>query len=553
MAFTITINTPPATPVLDRVTVNPGGGTIAPGNYRFLLFTSNTGYGQPPIYRSAPSNIIDVSILTNSSVTFEYTRNYPSSIYSFIMFSKNNEVWKEVVYYGTTNASTYTATSVVTSLWSQTPLAMDYYNNKIFGLSNTRGCSQISVSGSGDFTIADINNALLDSSLVQGEDYIYGGKNSLIGNYSIDARNYGSGTLDITGSTIYLAGGFINYPGYLTISTTKSGWATNKTHWFHNGFGTYQQTFANITNASLNNVSFNTCQLDASISAGNISRFYIYGGELNNCYLENIRMVTGFNYIKNSTIYLGDNYDIPDGTTDMTFYTVYFGITDKNKTHRRLKLYRREPFYYLFLAWANGSYIHKLIDCEFYSENDTLTKFTPIQCFGPEPNLTYEYAGGDTANNELQIIYTVNINIQDINNQYLSDAKITCYDSSNNELFIDYTDSSGNISQEIMVYKTHSYPGSIWIRTNYNPLTFKIEKENYQTSYLTNLNIWEPTNLYATMLNTVPPVYYNQQIDGSINQSSLAGTINTYALIGTIRQEVLQGSVVSTNLSGDIY
>lgn len=107
-----------------------------------------------------------------------------------------------------------------------------------------------------------------------------------------------------------------------------------------------------------------------------------------------------------------------------------------------------------------------------------------------------------------------------------------------------------------MLIKTHSYKGKAaapyYDTSTYIPLTLRIEKDGYETYE----SIFSPNRKMdetITLQDYSPPVYYNQQIDGSINQNILIGNIQTPEIAGEIANSSLEGYIISPSLQGDIY
>lgn len=553
MPATIAIYAPLPTPTLNSV-VASSGGTVPAGTYRFMFFTTKNGFGYLPRWYSPPSNIIEITVPANSRLTFTYTRNTSETTQQFLLYSLNGGVWSEVVYYGQVNHATTHVAYEVRPCYTQQPMKMDFYGYKIHGLSNVRGCGKIVITGDGNFTIKDINDALQAAGAVDGEDYLYCGDDALIANYSIDARNYGVGNFDLSGKTIYLAGGFINYPSSLNLITSLTSANRSSATWLANGFNTYAWQAFELANCNMSRVNFLTPQYNSGIS-WSVIKAIIRSGLILNSRLENGRIDNGIELFQNSDISTYDHYNTPNETHDITLYTYYFHtgrIAGATYTYRRITFYRRETFQYLLLVWAQYlNWVWRFIDCTFASENDKSNKISPAALF---TTWAYRYNTVSGANGEIQVINTISINTKNIYGDNLNDVEISCWDLYGNPIFSLMSDINGNVSQEVLVAKSVCKYGTSpqYENSIYYPLRIVAEKEGYQVGVIPEIYPVGPTSLLITLLEDVAPVYYHQQLNGKTEALNINGAVEAQPVLGSILEKEVFGIVQSTEIFGAV-
>ncbi len=147
-------------------------------------------------------------------------------------------------------------------------------------------------------------------------------------------------------------------------------------------------------------------------------------------------------------------------------------------------------------------------------------------------------------------------------------ADITIYDKDNN---VHYQGSYSNgFEEEIVYYKRYVLASGINGQPTtdtiniYQPFKVVISKNGYDDLVINNLEVTpgQATTLRGELVPLTPPIYYNQQLEGTINtdsvQSSIlsntvTGTVNNSIISGTIVHNQVQGTISSASLAGDIY
>jgi len=167
------------------------------------------------------------------------------------------------------------------------------------------------------------------------------------------------------------------------------------------------------------------------------------------------------------------------------------------------------------------------------------------------------YTGNLSA--EANFISTFNINIEN------GDGGIaTLYDKDG--CIVDSSTLNGQWSTPILYYKAYyeHIDGSTVDDTNttYEPFTLKVHKVGYMDLEITDITIrsGEQTDIFGKMGT---PLYFQQQIDGSVSVPSLKGIITSEQLSGTLCLPEIIGEIINTSdvmgtinsqsLNGDIY
>jgi hypothetical protein len=285
-----------------------------------------------------------------------------------IYYSRNNGNWFDVGNsnptaitspYGYVNATT--TLNRTENLWY-----FETKNYKPFGLAYNRGQSILSISGSEDFTIQDINNALLSSLLIEGQDYINLGTGGIIANISIYANGYGAGTLNLGNTMIYISGG-LNFSSSLKITG-------NNTRFFKHNITFVEE----VTNGNISLRNFELTQTKVIYYLPNLG-ISITGPVV----LFNLFNSTTSNYIKNSYVEVGGanlNYyrectikllvlSVQNVTTQNNIYiTAYMNFSNASMYNQNITLeYSGSSYKFQYPISTNS--ISKLIDCDFYLTN----------------------------------------------------------------------------------------------------------------------------------------------------------------------------------------
>lgn len=293
----------------------------------------------------------------------------------------------------------------------------------------------------------------------------------------------------------------------------------------------------------------------------NINGIYAFGG-MKGCKIMNSSTETFYNHLVNldncivSNCYYGTRSPASGSIFEnVAFNNCYIGIwlyqcnnvTLTNVDARGNSISIRNQSY------LNNSQENTLIGCLYDSYDNRFTKQ------GTESMDSYCI---------LNIAEVFNLYVTDSDGKALENANVKLYDKNNDLAFEVLTDENGDIEEQIV----RKIRDEIWklaensfnpVRTiyTYNPFTLIIEYAGKQL-YESTLTISGSKELEISLLDIIPPVYIQQEIDGSITSPGLSGSITQDILVGeikgaelsgTIEQTALQGSIIIPSLKGDIY
>lgn len=563
MATTINILLPLKAPTLNSIEVTPGAGTWNAGTYDFAVVASETNgsYNDSnPCRQSGLSNIITVNVAQNDKLTFNWTKNDTHN-YTFIAHRKSTTlVWSAVYYYAVLNTSHIsTVPSSYTSI-NWTPYLFTLFTDaKPFGLPVNKGIGRIIISGSGNFTIADINTALANSLAIEGQDYIFGSDRQLIGNFNLDMRTYGLGTFDISGKTVHLTGGINNIGSSLTIYSKIGSF----------GLGNGSPTILSIIPTNGTGGYLANCDL-ADISFINVFNTYgkynIVSGYIKRATTD-YQSITGVEFFTGCVLNihtLSLKGTMSDNVVNFVFDYFY---TSKSTRCTFYSNYERNPSAYVYIKSPINNAITEFVDCTFIERKNTgNVVLTPAALCAIGARYIYNNACGSNQYHYLKFSNTVNITLSDINNNRIPNVIIKCYDHFGTLVFSDVTDAFGFLSKEILVFFNSSIPSgpggfnldTNTVNTDYNPFSFEITKNGYQT-YKSTIAITDKLNMHITMLEDVLKISAVTQKncskpglnDGNISIEA-AGGCQPY-LYSIDGGNTLKDSGVFNNLANGVY
>ncbi len=212
----ITINTPLTAPNNLQAVVTNSGGSLAIGTYSFFVFDrGNSGnYTTNPMWTSPAVYLTGIVVsVANSKIDLSWNSTDVRKTYSMIFWKKDSDGYNAHSQTGIAGSS-ITFTNYSTQIVSYLP-SIENATKTPHNFSSTRGIGNIKISGAaGNITIANIAAALVGQN-----DYYYDGYSSLWMLWSIDSTTATSGTLDLTGYTLWSYGGIFNGTG-MSLSST---------------------------------------------------------------------------------------------------------------------------------------------------------------------------------------------------------------------------------------------------------------------------------------------------------------------------------------------
>jgi hypothetical protein len=498
----VTILSPLAQPNLTLTRV-PGAGTFTAGNYTFGIFSDASGAGTAgqgyPNYATRVSNYTSATIelQANDAVMINWTSD-PRTVSTFIYRKGAVQYldWTPLYSQGFYNSTYPTGVTLTTDSFAVRGGGLQTFetDNFYFGMRPDKGIGQIKVNATQHFTASDIMDAIRNSSMVEGEDYIDMGDNGIVTIYSLNLQDtYYIYNFYINNSLIYFTGGIYSLSGARLYSNNGVGTTilSSKQGGFGNSF--------NLGNVTLVDVAINPIRIYY-----NKGGFY-YGNYLGASY--GFTGTKGHSFVNSSYInsYYGgaeqESYDsmtrtnvvniateIPTRQRTKTGYIqLYSDGSRKNITNQE---YILTNSYQLFQT-GNGRFDNYLLDCIFNIEYNGIG-------IVPVPTIyIYNYAT-DYGINTIHIGNTINIKVTNgsiIKN--ISDANVLLYNKNNELVFNKTTNINGSIEeQEVYFFEISNKPTTVsgiantnnsnW--TYYSPYTLVIEKEGYK-SYNSTFNI----------------------------------------------------------------
>jgi hypothetical protein len=483
----------------------PGGGTWTAGNYTFGIFSDASGtgaYGQVhSSYAGRVSNYTSATIelQTNDAVMLNWTVDpKTASIFIYKKGTAYYEDWSALYGVGFRNTAYPTGVTLTSNGFAVRGGGLQNFetDNFYFGMRPDKGMGQIRVNATQHFTTADIMDAIRNSSMIEGEDYIDMSDNGIVTVYSLDLSDTSKVyNFYINKSLLYFYGGIYSTEGARLFSNDGLG-----TTILSSKQGGYGNAF-NFGNVTLIDVVINPIRIYYSKSS-----FY-YGSYFGTTYV--FSGTPGYSFVNSS--YINSQY----GGVDSEYFDSFVRTNNVNiqsatniPTRQRTKTGYVQTYsdssnkyineqdymlvnYYQILQTGNGNYDNYFLDCIFNVAYNNIG-------IVPVPTIyIYNYAV-NYGINTIHIGNTVNIKVTNgsITNS-LTNANVKLYDKDNNLIFNKTTDINGSIEeQEVYFFEISNKPTTItgianttnsnW--TYYSPYTLVIEKEGYR-SYNSTFNI----------------------------------------------------------------
>lgn len=166
------------------------------------------------------------------------------------------------------------------------------------------------------------------------------------------------------------------------------------------------------------------------------------------------------------------------------------------------------------------------------------------------------FTGANNASNVIYFMRNGSTQVVDENNVGIPDVSVHIIDSELQEYNL-ISDTSGYVNIDVCEQKTtyggYVYTGTI---THYTNFVLTFSKDGYETQvqrYTIGKNITDALNNEKVwMIKSPSPVYYHQEIDGSICFPLLEGSIQSNLISGNINAPVLTGIINANSLVGII-
>lgn len=421
--------------------------------------------------------------------------------------------------------------------------------DKIMGVMPIRNRT-VNVSFTGTVTLKQICNALDASGL--SDYYFYNNENYFVLHGSIynPVTQTTAAALYISYHTLIFFNGVIKNDSLQT--TINLGYLTGSRPYAGNIIGC---TYFDAKNMNVYNTIVDANILpNYSYHINGIQRRYIYNISSSN---------SKGNFFKDYGNLIGDysnNYLI---SPEISYFMITMNTTPSG-TVEWLNTYID-----VITFWSNAGY-SKFRDCtiNLYSSSYMIgnlsdgDKYKFYDCtFGGLYTNDYsghKYSWGTTAANTIIKYYnSVKYNVTDKEGNPIEGATVTMLDKDASMVLNTITDSSGNTEKyDILVHTgAHEYGqpiGTVYtVHNEYNPFTLTILKEGYE-DYVLIFSHNKKLDTKISLNATTPPIYYQQQIDGSISAPNLSGSVSQVILNGSIEIPVLEGAVNKNNLQGTI-
>jgi hypothetical protein len=607
----VTITPPPTAPTVNSLTKVTGGGTFAAGVYEVAIMAydiQSTGVNQTlarcsSIYREtftlAANDSIDYDCSTGAGALEFYilirhisgTGSYNLWVNATIL--KSNGVVAHFL--NPTPDATFLSGKLtklynVSTVWAGNRIQADNWSEKYYGLANDKGDWLLTITYDSNYSygitylINDYLAAVASSGMVAGQDYCDWGRAGIVGNFKINTYTTTTYNLVISGLHIYCLGWYNKDSKMILYSRISMATNANTVICMPKHSSIYSPYVFNFDNTSvaLENVLFRSPSDWADTGVFMMGKL---DSIVNNCVMENITYtgIVGRNPLKftkncrlqiaNITPDEGDYYENNDVTLSVWVQRYGFKIKDYKIKHR----YNG----YKMLLYPQFGLTQEYIDCDFYiektpSDNDWLNApryYDWVMAVGLtyNPNQVYTYTNvGSTNVATVQFKNTCNYTIKDNNNNAVSGVTITCKNKNNEIVYQSTTDASGYSSNEILVYQANTIAGNpagylqtVGTATDYNPFSFTIAKEGYNTLTFSKTITNKQTNTFildvpdiieVPVYVDVPyPVYYHQDLNGSVFSSEVAGDIYSPSFSGIIENINIKGSIQDETLSGNIF
>jgi len=278
------------------------------------------------------------------------------------------------------------------------------------------------------------------------------------------------------------------------------------------------------TSLGLSNTPLKNVQINSPISTAfiQITGFVPYNSKGENLTLSNIKSTASFIIYLTS---IGDTSTIENPILD----TVHWANTNNNQ-HLQV--------------WGGGTSIPpvhwKIIDCTV----DKTNYDKKIECLWI----------GSLGNVYIDSYYRVNFQIKNENNALVSNVNVSIADSVGNN-YSGTTDANGLLTLKVKGYEITNY--RVW-NTTFAPYTVTITKDGYQDMEVIIDKLYKPLNLTPLVLKEVippvyievpveveveVPVYYHQQLEGSIEDVQVNSSISEELIYSVIDSIKINGKV----------
>lgn len=467
-------------------------GSLPAGNYRISCYTSQGDYRDTIVRTSPFSDVIEVTLQASSG--FQLSVDIPSEVdmpgYVQVVLSKDNEDWEHCYYdHPVSGAGIHVIT--ITNLVSNRISVVKNYTegNVFFGLNTERGQAVVRCNGS--YQLSHINNAIANSSLLQGQDYIIMSNHGLVFTGSIHIE---TGELLLAGNFIFLLGGMEAYS--VRAESLKTSFLLSPQR------GGYRHSYK-FHNCDIQHVVFNQ-GLNYEAGMG-------------------IRLVSGIA----SNVYVGARYFfIPDflkkstvKETGSLFYPPYNNLEINNSqiyirsrdypVITNIILYTNQVSFQIF--WLpNADSVLYLRDCSFYLLGEKLKveeiRYLDFGDYGHQATIRH------------QVSFSINVFNSD--NQPLNGVEITF--TSEQGIYVYNTDNKGQATGYITIYDHSNDPANpnqigndIGFNVDYNPYAITLQKPGYNTIIYRNFIIQEKINWSVVMEE---PSYISETLQFTLNE-----------------------------------
>ncbi len=517
----ITIHYPLTQPNLTLTRV-PGAGDFAAGTYTFGIFADGSGDGaygnsyQNDAGRTSNYTYATIVLQTNDALMLNWT-NYTlidTNATAMFIFEKRVSTFVD---YGATNAciNSYANGCRLSLAPNGTIISVDSFasrgfglyafesDNFYFGLRPDKGICQIRVEATEEFYPKDINDALVASDLVEGEDYIDMKTTGIVTTCSLDLTDTAT-TIDfnIFGTVIYVYGMIYSIGGAkienkIITSVTGRGGTTILTS-KRGGFGSsFNAGEVDLTDVVLND--FQIYYYDGTRWWGDSqgTRWNIQSGSLVTSFLR--QFYGGFLGVSEDTLSITGVINANSVTQIPTRQKTKAGHL---QTYANIAA-RINDQEFIFSKWYEIFMTCSGVKNNTFLDNSYFTSFDEKGFLTPEELTIYVFNYGHIADeNTLFFGNSVNLKVtngtesqSDLN---VEGATVILRNKYGDIEFNTTTEANGSIfEQEVYYYTITNVPQVMpptvandtnSVRRYYNPYTLTIEKEGFE-SFSSTFNI----------------------------------------------------------------
>lgn len=583
MAATVQINTPPAKPTINSITVNAGQGEFIADTYRFMLVCEynglwwNSGEGQssrydPTAALSEASDIEEKIIGENDSITVDFSigdADHWYMVYYRVSEPTNNWVLMDAA--PRTDPSPYTYSKPFHPWYNYFYAPIFYYPDTILGLPVNKGSIGIHITGSGDVTIEEINDAIRSSGAVLGEHWMDGKSEALIVNGGIAfAEDYGAGTLDFTGRTIFTTG-TQKWHGITLFAGKQSGQTGSRLMALSPNLAPYPNE---VHNADIQQAWIGSPYYGNNQRINARPFINVYSGEVKHSFWD--ASVYGFTLIGigEGCIVNYSGWWMEGSKTGVTFHVQNVRALGGDGLFTDCKIIC-DTESYLFLAYGSqgGDYVNEFRDSVIAFETDWIYGATYEFVAGEAVNPSfffedyigcYAYANsGDRP--KFKFTSSLNLTIVDGDGNPVVGAAVTAVGSADGVYHVDgTTDENGQISGVIPFYQVNildhptAYTRNMDVGTEIEfvrntSYTLTISKSGYQTlQYDVQLgDTGQKLDGTIQLLGNVPPEYVDRSLTAEIASTAILGIIDSVSLIGQITFAEVEGVLTEEEVTGE--